>query len=160
MKPQKSNYFFWQSLLLTTSVMVSINKPSCVVATPIVAAEIPVSNQQLLPQQRTIKPVVPIREIRSLDQIEHPLTDAQKLVQLPTPTDQTGTISVTGVKVNSTDKGLEVILETGVKSDRLQVTTKTEGKSYVVDILNAKLRLTSGNTALPPAMRYAHSLKS
>ncbi|MHC5863442.1 AMIN domain-containing protein, partial [Nostoc sp.] len=121
-----------------------MNKPLRVVAVPIVPTEIPVSNQQLLPQSTITKSVVPIREIRSLDQIEHPLTDAQKLVQSSIPIGQ-AKISVKRVKVNSIDKGLEVILETGVKSDRLQVTTKTEGKSYVVDIPNAQLRLTSGN---------------
>ncbi|MBN3947339.1 MAG: TonB-dependent siderophore receptor [Nostoc sp. NMS7] len=145
MNPQKFNYFFWQSLLLTTSVVVSINKPLRVVAVPILPTEIPVSNQQLLPQATITKSVAPIREIRSLDQIEHPLTDAQKLVQSPIPIGQLEIISVTGVKVNSIDKGLEVILETGVKSDRLQVTPKTEGKSYVADIPNVQLHLTSGN---------------
>lgn len=154
MNPQKLNYFFWQSLLLITSVVVSINKPLRVVAVPIVPTQIPVSKGQLLPQATITKLVAPIREIRSLDQIEHPLTDAQKLVQSPIPTGQAEIISVTGVKVNNTDKGLEVILETGVKSvdaqrlvdrHRLQVTPKTEGNSYIADIPNAQLRLTSGN---------------
>ncbi|MEH1841449.1 MAG: TonB-dependent siderophore receptor [Nostoc sp.] len=147
MKPQRRNYFFWQSLLLTTSV-VFINKPVPVVALPIIASTISASNQQILSQKTITKSVTPIREIRRL-------TDFQKLVQSPTPTSQTELISVTGVKVNSTEKGLEVILETGVKSvdaqrlvdrHRLQVTPKTEGKSYIADIHNAQLRLTSGNT--------------
>ncbi|MEH2084197.1 MAG: hypothetical protein V7K89_30775 [Nostoc sp.] len=41
---------------------------------------------------------------------------------------------------------IEVILETGMKSNRLQVTPKTEGNSYIADIPNAQLRLTNGNT--------------
>jgi iron complex outermembrane receptor protein len=139
MKPQGLNYFCWQSLLLTTSVVLTI-KPLRVVALPILAAEIPTSKQQLLPKY------TPIREIQNLNQIEHPLTDAQKLVQSTTPTIQTEVISVTGVKVNSTDKGLEVILETNGKSDRLQVTPKTEGNSYVADIPNAQLRLANGES--------------
>jgi iron complex outermembrane receptor protein len=139
MKPQGLNYFFLQSLLLTTSVVFTI-KPVHVVALPIIVAQIPASKQQLLSKN------TPIREIQSLNQIEHPLTDAQKLVQSTTPTGQTEVIPVTGVKVNSTDKGLEVILETGVKSDRLQVTPKTEANSYIADIPNAQLRLANGES--------------
>jgi iron complex outermembrane receptor protein len=41
---------------------------------------------------------------------------------------------------------LEVILETNGKSDRLQVTPKTEGNSYVADIPNAQLRLANGES--------------
>ncbi|MEH1822463.1 MAG: AMIN domain-containing protein [Nostoc sp.] len=154
MNPQKSNYFFWQGLLLTTSI-VFINKPVRVVALPIIASKISASNQQILSQLTITKSVAPIREIRSLAQIEHLLTDAQKLVQSPTPTGEPETISVTGVKVNSNDKGLEVILERGVKSvdaqrlvdrHRLQVTPKTEGNSYIADIPNAQLRLSSGES--------------
>ena len=92
MKPQTLNYFFWQSLLLTCSVLVSINKPVCVVALTIMTAEIPTSNQQLLPRQTITKSIAPIREIRNLNQIEHPLTNAQKLVQSPTLTAQTEVI--------------------------------------------------------------------
>jgi iron complex outermembrane receptor protein len=139
MKPQGLNYFFLQSLLLTTSVVFTI-KPVHVVALPIIVAQIPASKQQLLSKN------TPIREIQSLNQIEHPLSDAQKLVQSTTPTGQTEVIPVTGVKVNSTDKGLEVILETGVKSDRLQVTPKTEANSYIADIPNAQLRLANGES--------------
>ncbi|GAA6619169.1 TonB-dependent siderophore receptor [Scytonema sp. NUACC26] len=155
MKPQRLNYFFWQSLLLTGSVVVLTIKPLRVVALPIIGAERSASKQQLLPQAIMTKSVAPIREIRSLNQIEHPLTDAQKLVQSPTRTGQAEIISVTGVKVYSTDKGLEVILETNVKSvdaqrlvdrHRLQVTPKTEGNSYLADIPNAQLRLTGGES--------------
>ncbi|MEH1827087.1 MAG: TonB-dependent siderophore receptor [Nostoc sp.] len=144
MKGQRLNYFFWQSLLLSTSLVVSVIEPVRVV--PILAAEIPAIKQQLSSQATITKSVVPIREIRSLDQIKHPLTDAQKLVQSTTPTSETETVSVTGVKINSTDKGLEVILGTGVKSERLQVTPKTEGNSYIADIPNAQLRLSSGES--------------
>ncbi|MEH2165728.1 MAG: AMIN domain-containing protein [Nostoc sp.] len=49
------------------------------------------------------------------------------------------------VKVNATDKGVEVILETNAKSEQLQVTPKTEGNSYIANILNAQLRLATGD---------------
>ena len=146
MKPQRLNYFFWQSVLLTTSVMgIFIGKLLPAIARSIRRAEIPDYQQQLLAQETITNSVVPIRKIRSFKQIEHPFTDAQKLVQSPTLTAQTQVISVTAVKLNSTSKGLKVILQTGVNSQRLQVTPKTEDNSYVADIPNAQLRLTSGN---------------
>jgi hypothetical protein len=46
MKSQRLNYFFWQSLLLTTSV-VCVIEPLSVVAVPIVAAEIPICDQHV-----------------------------------------------------------------------------------------------------------------
>ena len=113
--------FFWQSLLLTSSLFAF--------TVPVVGKEI--SNREIL---------------TSLNQIKRPSTNAhQMLVQL-SPAPQTEVTPVTGVKVNSTDKGLEVILETSVKSESLKVTPKTKGNSYVADIPNAQLRLSSGNT--------------
>lgn len=55
------------------------------------------------------------------------------------------TILVTGIKLNQTASGLEVILETSV-SDKLQATTKIEGNSFIANIPNAQMRLASGNT--------------
>ncbi|MEH1833312.1 MAG: TonB-dependent receptor plug domain-containing protein [Nostoc sp.] len=146
MKPQRLNYFFWQSVLVTTSVMgMFIGKLLPAIAQPIRTAEIPDYQQQLLAQETITNSVVPIRKIRSFKQIEHPFTDAQKLVQsLPIPF-KAQVIPVTAVKLNSTSKGLEVILQTGVNSQRLQLTPKTEGNSYIADIFNAQLRLTGGN---------------
>ncbi|GAA6619154.1 TonB-dependent siderophore receptor [Scytonema sp. NUACC26] len=117
MNLQIISIFFWQSLLVTSSLF---------------AFTVPVLGKE-----------IPTRKISLLNQIKRPKT--QMLVQSQTPTSQTEVISVTGVKVNSTDKGLEVILETGVKSDRLQVTPKIEGNSYIADIPNAQLRLISGD---------------
>lgn len=53
-------------------------------------------------------------------------------------------ILVTGVKVNTTDKGVEVILETP-QGEQLQVRPKNEGNTYIADIANAQLRLANGN---------------
>ncbi|MCX7595104.1 MAG: TonB-dependent receptor [Fischerella sp.] len=55
------------------------------------------------------------------------------------------TLLVTGIKLNQTASGLEIILET-TASDKLQVTTKIEGNSLIANIPNAQLRLASGNT--------------
>ncbi|MDF5709745.1 MAG: TonB-dependent siderophore receptor [Nostoc sp. S4] len=53
-------------------------------------------------------------------------------------------VSVTDVKVNTTDKGIELILVTP-NSLKLQVLPKTEGNSYIADIKNAQLQLASGD---------------
>ncbi|MEH1964884.1 TonB-dependent receptor domain-containing protein [Nostoc sp.] len=55
------------------------------------------------------------------------------------------TILVTGIKLNQTASGLEVVLETSA-SDKLQATTKIERNSFIANIPNAQLRLASGNT--------------
>ncbi|AFZ60763.1 TonB-dependent siderophore receptor [Anabaena cylindrica FACHB-243] len=52
-------------------------------------------------------------------------------------------IQVTGVKANSTDKGVEILLETS-QGDKLQLTNRSTGNSYIADIANAQLRLPSG----------------
>lgn len=80
----------------------------------------------------------PISKISQLSDLEKPATTieqwlAQSLVQ------------ITGVKSQATAKGIEVILETN-QSDQLQLTNKSEGNSYIVDIPNAQLRLPSGET--------------
>ncbi len=69
------------------------------------------------------------------------INQSQSFSQLPTPQSLT---LVTGVKVNATDKGVEVILETP-QGDKLQVLPKKEGNTYIIDIANAQLRLPNGN---------------
>lgn len=55
------------------------------------------------------------------------------------------TIEITGVRLNSTDKGFEIILET-TQGDKLQPVNKSEGNTFIADIPNAQLRLPSGDT--------------
>ncbi|GAA6615550.1 TonB-dependent siderophore receptor [Scytonema sp. NUACC26] len=54
-------------------------------------------------------------------------------------------LSVIDVKVNTTDKGIELILVTA-NPEKLQVSPKTQGNSYIVDIPNAKLQLADGES--------------
>jgi iron complex outermembrane receptor protein len=80
----------------------------------------------------------PISKISQLNESEKPATNikqwlAQSLIQ------------ITGVKSQATDTGIEVILETN-QSDKLQLTNKSEGNSFIIDIPNSQLRLPSGNT--------------
>ncbi len=53
-------------------------------------------------------------------------------------------IKVTNIKVNSTDKGLELILETS-QGKQLQVTNNSDGNSFIADINNAQLGLNDGD---------------
>ncbi|MBD2360313.1 TonB-dependent siderophore receptor [Anabaena minutissima FACHB-250] len=80
----------------------------------------------------------PISKSSQLSDIEKPATNikqwlAQSLIQ------------ITGVKSQATETGIEVTLETN-QSDKLQLTNKSEGNSYIIDIPNTQLRLPSGDT--------------
>jgi iron complex outermembrane receptor protein len=105
------------------------------------------SSNQSLPLTVKAQPVKPIKDILRLSEIELPPRSAQKLVQSPAPSSlpTNGVVEITGVKVNPTDKGVEIILETP-KGEQLQVLPKSEGNSYIVDIPNTQLRLPTGGT--------------
>ncbi|WP_174710944.1 TonB-dependent siderophore receptor [Nostoc sp. TCL240-02] len=91
-------------------------------------------------------------EIQSLNQLQLPKTNALYLWRVPREQNKflelsqvtTDVVLVTDVKVNSTDKGIELILVTA-NSLKLQISPKTEGNSYIADIPNAKLQLRSGD---------------
>ncbi|MEH2084958.1 MAG: TonB-dependent siderophore receptor [Nostoc sp.] len=94
-----------------------------------------------------------IRQIRQLSEIERPSTSATMLVQSPTPNNpppsqggkQGGeVIPITGVKANPTPKGMEVILET-LLGTQLQVTNRSTGNNFIVDVSGGQLRLPDGN---------------
>ncbi|MFQ4141105.1 TonB-dependent siderophore receptor [Chlorogloeopsis sp. ULAP02] len=86
-------------------------------------------------------------QLPSLSEIELPATSAQNLVQTPTPINPPTTpeevVTITGVKANLTDKGVEIILETTL-GEKLQVTNRSEGNNFIADIPGAQLRLPSG----------------
>lgn len=90
-------------------------------------------------------------EIKSLNQLQLPKTNASYLWRVPRENKfpelsqaTTDVVLVTDVKINSTDKGIELILVTA-NSLKLQVLPKTEGNSYIADIPNAKLQLRTGD---------------
>ncbi|MEH2408395.1 TonB-dependent receptor plug domain-containing protein [Nostoc sp.] len=113
---------FLQSLLLTGSVVV-------LVITPVKSEEVRGINQRL-----------------RISEVNLPPKSIQRLVQSPTPNAQpANVVEITAIKVNPTDKAVEVILETP-KGTQLQVLPKSEGNSYIVDIPNAQLLLPSENT--------------
>ncbi|MDM9382303.1 TonB-dependent receptor [Chlorogloeopsis sp. ULAP01] len=70
-------------------------------------------------------------------------TPIQNISQSSVPNAQLQ-IQVTGVKVNPTDKGVEVILQTS-QGEQLQITNRSAENNFIADIPNAQLRLLSGN---------------
>lgn len=52
-------------------------------------------------------------------------------------------IQITSVKANPTAQGVEILLETS-QGEKLQITNRSVGNSYIADIPNAQLRLPSG----------------
>ncbi len=83
------------------------------------------------------------QDILQLSEIEFPATSAQMLVQTPTPS-QGSIVPITGVKTNSTDKGLEVILQTP-QARQLQVVNRSSGNDFIADIPNAQLQQATGD---------------
>ncbi|MFN6562896.1 MAG: TonB-dependent receptor plug domain-containing protein [Nostoc sp. ChiSLP01] len=81
------------------------------------------------------------KNISQLNEIQLPATSAQMLVQSPTPS----IVTITGVKANPTDKGVEIILETP-QGEQLQITNRSAGNNFIADIPNAQLQLPSGDT--------------
>jgi iron complex outermembrane receptor protein len=84
----------------------------------------------------------PITKIPQLKEIALPATTIKDwLSQSPTPDSPSQlSIQITGVQVNSTDDGINVILETA-GGEALQGFTTTQGNSLIVNIPNAQLRL-------------------
>ncbi|MBD2253339.1 TonB-dependent siderophore receptor [Nostoc parmelioides] len=86
-------------------------------------------------------------QIRQPSKIELPTTNAQLLVQSPTPSNSPAVsgsiVTITGVKANPTDKGVEIILETTL-GEQLQVSNRSAENNFIADIPNAQLRLSSG----------------
>ncbi|WP_335130059.1 TonB-dependent siderophore receptor [Nostoc sp.] len=83
-----------------------------------------------------------ITEIHTVVDSQPLLTTAKNLLSQNTDNDLM--VKITQVKVNTTNKGIEIILET-TASDKLQVDIKSQGNNFIADIKNAKLFLPSGN---------------
>ncbi|MEG4408789.1 AMIN domain-containing protein, partial [Microcoleus sp. MON2_D5] len=95
--------------------------------------------------------IEPITDIPKLNDIDCPSTSVEGLLE-QSPSSfivsdavriSQSVVQVTGVKLNPTGAGLEVILETEA-GQLLQAITRTEGNSAIADIENAQLALPSG----------------
>jgi iron complex outermembrane receptor protein len=95
--------------------------------------------------------IEPITDIPRLNDIDRPSTSVEGLLEQSRPSFivsnavriSQSVVQVTGVKLNPTAAGLEVILETEA-GQLLQAITRTEGNSAIADIENAQLALPSG----------------
>jgi iron complex outermembrane recepter protein len=151
MKPDKLFY----SLLLTGAFVVFVTYPAKseevredVQGKPSTQAlRKPISNfQSQIPTSAiSVRSSEPIKDIPRLGDIKHFFKRADVLVQSPTPSSPTAPsiVQITGVKANSTEKGVEVILQTSL-GQQLQVTNRSTGNNFIADIPNAQLRLPSG----------------
>ena len=74
--------------------------------------------------------IVPVVQVRVF---------AQSNISIPSPA------TVTGVRLNQTDSGLEIFLETTSKQP-LSIVTSGYGKTFVANITNARLDLPEGNS--------------
>ncbi|MDF5731967.1 MAG: AMIN domain-containing protein [Rhizonema sp. PD38] len=141
------------SLLLTSAIVALLTTPAksqeklSIAVNKSKASTDSKSSSQLATLGTKIPQVKPITEIRRLSEIKRPSQSAQTLlVQSPTPpnTPTTEIVQVTGVKANPTSKGLELILQTS-SGQQLQLLNRSAGKSFIVDIPSAQLRLPSGD---------------
>lgn len=84
-----------------------------------------------------------VSSIPQLSEVKPPQTNAALLLtQNP---DAEEIVEVTGVRINQTEKGVEVILETA-KGDALKPVQKNEGNKLIIDIPNSQLRYEGGDT--------------
>ncbi|WP_298913391.1 TonB-dependent siderophore receptor [uncultured Nostoc sp.] len=139
-------FVLFRRCLLFTASMVAYTLP-------VLSQEIPKADRQPLPQQTAANQVEPTQKIYSLSDMQSAFTSATYLLKTPNNQNSvsqinqatTPVVSVTDVKVNTTDKGIEIILVTS-SSEKLSVSGKVEGNSYVADIKNAHFQLTSGES--------------
>ncbi|MBW4614762.1 MAG: TonB-dependent siderophore receptor [Desmonostoc vinosum HA7617-LM4] len=90
-------------------------------------------------QQIKIEGETKNRRTKELLSPSHPKVTTLSQNLSPTPT------QITGIRLDTTDKGLEVILET-TQGDKLQTVDKSQGNNFIIDIPNAQLRLVGGST--------------
>ncbi|MEH1827090.1 MAG: TonB-dependent siderophore receptor [Nostoc sp.] len=146
MASEKLSILCWQCLLFTASIVTYTH--------PVLAQQTAnATSKQPLLQQTAANQVELSHEILNLNDVQSALTSATSLLRTPHQQNSvpeltqavTPVVSVTDVKVNTTNKGIEVILVTP-SSEKLSVYGKTEGNSYVAEIKNAQLQLASGKS--------------
>ncbi|MEG4574933.1 TonB-dependent receptor [Microcoleus sp. N3A4] len=94
---------------------------------------------------------IPTTSIHKVNEIEQPSTNAEGLLPRKQPSFSFSSgvqisqsvVQVTGVRLNSTPTGLEVILETA-SGQVLVANTRAEGKTLIAEIANAQLALPGG----------------
>ena len=80
--------------------------------------------------------------LKDLKDLKLPVRESAPL--LVQGSDTTGLAEVTGVKLNQTDTGIEVFLQTDA-ADKLQVVNRSKGNNFIAEISGAQLRLATGD---------------
>ncbi|MDZ8032220.1 TonB-dependent siderophore receptor [Nostoc sp. DedSLP04] len=94
-------------------------------------------------QPTQAKEVTQIHGGQELDGSARTVKEWLAQIEQQNQTPQTEVVQVTEVKANSTNKGVEVILQTS-KGEQLQIANRSAGNNFIADIPNAQLRLPSG----------------
>ncbi|MEH1840122.1 MAG: TonB-dependent siderophore receptor [Nostoc sp.] len=136
MKSRQSNMYLWLAANLVGIISTLV--------TQVAWAEVKFENNTQ--KASLLKQEGGNQKIRQPSELKIPITSTEHLlVQSPTPqTTPAPIIQIRGVKANPTSKGVEVILETPVGT-RLQVTNRSTGNNFIVDVSGGQLRLASGN---------------
>ncbi|NJR25969.1 MAG: AMIN domain-containing protein [Richelia sp. CSU_2_1] len=107
--------------------------------------------QQQQQQQRQTNSEQPLLQVRRLSEIDLPQTSAEFLTQDPAPAipvPQPEAVQVTGVKLNRTATGVEILLETprGRQLPFSQTGDRSDRNTLIIDISGARLALPQGET--------------
>jgi len=140
----------FQSLLLTSAVVFLISTPAKseeYQKGKITKSEISPRRSRNLVKRANSEQKIKLdqtgKNIFQINEIKFPATKARILVQTPTPA-QGSIVPITGVKTKSTDKGLEIILQTP-EARQLQVVNRSSGNDFIADIPNAQLQQATGD---------------
>lgn len=129
------------SLLLINSVVVWKS-------TPALSGE--VSKKELQSSNRSIQTSANVKSSKKIprfSKVEPFFGSANRLAQSSIPRSQlvNQVREITGVKINTTQTGIDLILETPL-GEKLEVSPQTDGNTYIANIVNAQLRLSNGQT--------------
>lgn len=139
MKPKKllNSLFLSSSFFIFLSIPARSEQVRTTTQTESIATKRELSFQHSLPK-------VQAGDIPTVDNLHPPTRGVKRLVQSPTPsnTNTSETVLVTGVQMIPIEKGIEIVLETA-QAEQLEVLSKQDGNTLIVDIPKAQLR---GNT--------------
>ncbi|MCC5599901.1 TonB-dependent siderophore receptor [Nostoc favosum] len=93
-----------------------------------------------IPQVKEDKKGSVVAKIPRLREIDKPATNIKDLLSQSSTPNAQSPVQVTGVRVNNTETGIEVILETK-EGERLKVISRNEGNILITDISNSQLAL-------------------
>ncbi|MBG1260508.1 AMIN domain-containing protein, partial [Nostoc commune] len=93
-----------------------------------------------IPQVKEDKKSSVVAKIPRLSKINRPATNIKNLLSQSSTPNAQSSVQVTGVRVNNTETGIEVILETK-EGERLKLISRNEGNILITDISNSQLAL-------------------